>query len=189
MKQEILLGVSGERGSFSEQAGLLYSQKNHLQTKLVFLLDMEGVLDALESEKIHLGIFPVVNTIGGLVVMAFEAMGKHRFAWVDQLAMPINQCLLTKWDVEAADIRQIVSHPQGLAQCQKYLSHHFHNAKQIAWQDTAKAAKDLAENHLESVSAVIAPKRAAEIYHLKILAENIQDNATNITTFIIVKSG
>lgn len=188
MDKVVLLGVSGEQGSFSEEAGILYSQQKSIKSELKFLLDMEGVLSALETKKIDLGIFPVVNSIGGLVTMAFEAMGRHRFIWLGQLNLPIHQFLLAKPSIDIKFIRQIVSHPQGLAQCQKFLSQNFPQAQQIPWQDTAKAAKDLAENRLDKYTAVIASRRCAQIYHLNILSENIQDISANITTFIVVKA-
>lgn len=188
MGKVMRLGVSGEPGSFSEEAGLLYSQQKPEKFQLKYLLDMEGVLSALETKQIDLGIFPVVNSIGGLVTMAFEAMGRHHFIWLDQLNLPINQFLLAKPSIDAKSIRQIVSHPQGLAQCQKFLSQNFPHAQQIPWSDTAKAAKDLAENQLDKFTAVIAPYRSAQIYQLNVLAENIQDFSPNITTFIVVKA-
>ena len=187
MAELIRLGVSGEPGSFSEEAGELYSRQAGIQSTLDFLVDMEGVLAAVAARRIDLGIFPVVNSRGGLVTMAFEAMGKYLFTWIDQLSLNINQCLLARPGVRLGDIKKIVSHPQGLAQCGLYLQKELPHAERISWQDTAKAARQLAAGEIDAGSAVIASKRAAQIYGLDVLAENIQDTQPNITTFIIVK--
>lgn len=187
MTRKLVLGVSGEPGSFSEEAGQLYSKQAGIQSTLEFLVDMEGVLAAISSGRVDLGIFPVVNSLGGLVTMAFEAMGKYLFTWVGQFPLDVKQCLLVRPGINAKQIKQIVSHPQGLAQCQAYLSKNFPNAEQIHWQDTAKAARDLVEEQLDLHTGVIASKRAAEIYGLEVLAEGIQDSPVNITTFIVVK--
>lgn len=149
---------------------------------------MEGVLNAIENETIDLGILPVVNLLGGLVKPAFQAMGKYSFTPIDEIWHDINQCLLVKTNTQNHKITHIVSHPQGFAQCKKFLRNKFKNAKKIEWIDTAKAAKDLAEGILPPHAAVIASARCAPLYDLKISARNIQDSHLNRTAFILVKN-
>lgn len=183
----VLFGIAGDVGSFSEEAAFLYAQQKKIDPIFAYLLDMEGVLNAIEDGVIELGIIPVVNFLGGLVKPAFLAMGKHLFTPVDDFWHEINQCLLTRSNTDLSQIKHIVSHPQGLAQCQQFLQREFKNTGQIEWIDTAKAAKDLAKGVLPSSSAVIAPERCAELYGLEIKAKNIQDSSPNRTAFILVK--
>lgn len=182
------LGISGLAGSFSEAAAEKYLQKNNLHAELVYLIDMEGVLSALENNTIDLGIFPVVNSIGGLVKPAFEAMGKHMFVMIDELPLQVNQCLMVAPNVCRENIKKIVSHPQALSQCRKYLKNNFPDALQVEAIDTAQAAQALAQNVLSSDTAVIAPEKAAKIYNLNIIEKNIEDLSPNITLFIITKN-
>ncbi|MCW8444788.1 chorismate mutase [Fluoribacter gormanii] len=182
-----LFGISGDAGSFSEEAALIYAKQTGIAPALVHLLDMEGVLDAIENETIDLGILPVVNLLGGLVRPAFLAMGKHLFTPIDELWHEINQCLLVRPGVRFHQITHIVSHPQGLAQCRRLLQKKFKDTEQIEWIDTAKAAKDLAEGTLPAHAAVIAPARCAQLYGLEIKAADIQDSKPNRTAFILVK--
>jgi prephenate dehydratase len=184
----MIVGVSGDIGSFSEEAALLYSKKLNQSAELKYLLDMEGVLAAVEDKKIDLGIFPVVNLKGGLVKMAFKAMGKHLFETVDELWLKVEHCLLIKPEAKLNSIKKIVSHPQAIAQCQRYLKTHFPNVEYVEWQNTAKAARDLSEGNLSMNAAVIGHKNAALEYGLEIAAECIQDDNPNLTAFIIVKS-
>src|SRR3990167_10139690 len=123
MKQNntILLGVSGDVGSFCEAAGFEYAKKNNLKVELVYLMDMEGVLAAIDAQQIEMGIFPVVNFRGGIVKPAFEAMGKYSFRPIDDIWLNVQQCLLVRSDTKLSTIKKIVSHPQALAQCQNYL--------------------------------------------------------------------
>ncbi|HAT6977720.1 TPA: chorismate mutase [Legionella pneumophila] len=186
-KEAIRFGVSGDIGSFSEEAALFYAKEKNINTHLIHLLDMEGVLNAIENETIDLGILPVVNLLGGLVKPAFQAMGKYSFTPIDEIWHDINQCLLVKPNTQHHKITQIVSHPQGLAQCKKFLRHKFKDAKKIEWIDTAKAARDLAEGKLPPHTAVIASARCAPLYGLKMRARNIQDSYQNKTAFILVK--
>lgn len=181
-------GVSGDAGSFSEEAALLYAKKIRINPNLEFLIDMEGVLCAVENRSVDIGIFPVVNLRGGLVRMAFDAMGKHQFQVIDELWLTVQQCLLVKPGTTINNINKIISHSQAIAQCKQYIQKNFSNVELIEWQDTAKAAKELSQGLLHEFSAVIASEHAARLYGLNVIAANIQDDNPNLTAFIIVKS-
>lgn len=187
MINTLRLGVSGEAGSFSEEAGLLYAKNQQLNVVIDYLVDMEGVLAAIEKGTVEIGIFPVMNLNGGLVRMAFKAMGHYQFEVIDELWLTVHQCLLVKQSIAVEQIKKIISHSQAIAQCKNYLTQHFKNAELIEYQDTAKAAKDLAQGILPPLTAVIAPEKAAAMYNLKVIKKNIQDKNPNLTAFIIVK--
>ncbi len=187
MTDKIIIGVSGLAGSFSEEAALRYAECANMTPHLAYLIDMEGVLSALVQKKIDIGIFPVVNIYGGLVKPAFEAMGNHLFVPVDELWLEVKQCLLALPGTTLKQIKKIVSHPQAFAQCKNYLKNEMSYAELIPWIDTAKAAKDLSDGNFSNMTAVIAPERSAKVYHLEVLAKNIQDNNPNLTAFIIIK--
>ena len=185
--KKIIIGVSGNKGSFSEEAALVYSKNLGLESKLSYCTDMEGVLKKLSKGNIAIGIFPVVNSRGGLVTQAFSAMGKYRFTLIDQVWLDIQQNLMTLKGVEKKKISSIVSHSQALAQCERYLSMEYPTVPRVEWQDTAKAAQDLKYGLLKKNTAVIAPRNCASMYGLKIIGRSIQDMRPNITTFIVVK--
>lgn len=182
------LGISGEAGSFSEEAASLYQHRAGRLFEFVYLTDMEGVLAAVENQEVTQGIFPVVNMRGGLVQMAFEAMGRHRFVPIDELWLDVHQCLLVPPGMCLGDITQVISHAQALAQCHRYLQQHLPHAACREWADTAKAARELAEGRFDVGTAVIAPERSAALHGLTVLGKNIQDNHPNLTAFIIVES-
>jgi prephenate dehydratase len=181
-------GVSGDIGSFSEEAAMLYAKRMKINPSLIYLIDMESVLAAIEKREIEIGILPVVNLQGGLVKPAIEAMGKHLFRPVDELWLEVKQCLLMLPGKAFNQIKNIASHPQGFAQCKQYIKKEFKQVTFIEWPNTAKAARDLAAGVLPANTAVIAPERSAEVYGLEIMAKNIQDVSPNFTAFIIVKS-
>lgn len=186
--QAILFAVSGDAGSFSEEAGAVYAGREGFIPTFVYAIDMEGVLDRIEKGDVPIGIFPVVNSRGGLVQTAFEAMGRHRFRMIDEVWLEVQQCLLGRPGMNRDEIKSIVSHPQALSQCERYLKREFPNARLIEWEDTAKAARDVSHGALEQGAAVIAPSRAAKLYGLDVLAKGIQDMHPNLTTFIVVKN-
>ena len=185
--EKIRLGVSGDAGSFSEEAGRLYAGREGIDAEIIFAIDMEGVLARLDRAEIDLGIFPVVNSQGGLVTQAFEAMGRHEFKLVSELWLEVQQCLMVLPGLRRTEIKNIATHPQAIAQCQRFIKREFPEAKIIEWADTAKAARDLQAGLLPVATAVIAPARAATLYGLELLESNIQDMRPNLTTFIIVK--
>lgn len=187
MTKPLNIGVSGDKGSFSEEAALFYAKKIGVPLDCVYLIDMENVLEAIEAGKTDLGIFPIMNLRGGWVKPAFVAMGNHFFMPLAEIWLDVKQCLLALPGVTQQELTQIVSHPQGLAQCKNYLKREFPTIKQLEWIDTAKAANDLANGLLPRETAVIASKRAAEAFELKILSENIQDMSPNHTIFIVAQ--
>ena len=181
------VSVSGDAGSFSEEAGLLYAQRVGFDAEIIYSIDMEGVLKSVADGESEYGIFPVVNSRGGLVQTAFEAMGKYVFTMVDELWFEVYQCIMVMPGVKKEDVKQIATHPQAISQCERFIKREFPDAKLIDWEDTAKAAKDLSEGILPRETAAIAPAISARLYNLELLEKGIQDNHPNLTTFIIVK--
>lgn len=181
------IAVSGDKGSFSEEAGLLYAKENDLPGELVYATDINGVLVALNAREADLGIFPVANSRGGIIEHAYEAMGKHNFKYLEQFKMDVEQCLMSRPEKSEKDIKKISSHPEAISHCENYLRKQYPNVRLIYWDDTAKAAKDLAEGVLSEDTAVIAPAVCAEQYGLKLLAKGIQDQNPNFLNFIVVQ--
>jgi prephenate dehydratase len=181
------IGVSGDLGSFSEEAGINYAKKNGLNDyQLEYLIDMEGVLSAISKLEVDIGVFPVVNNNSGLVRPAFEAMGRHLFKVIDEVHLDVTQCLIAKSFIPLDKITAIYSYTPAFNQCRNFLAG-ISNVKTIDWGDTAKAARDLASGVLEENCAVIASMRAASLYNLQVINSNIQDVKPNVTMFVVVK--
>lgn len=70
-KNVAIIGISGVAGSFSEEAARTFAQKNGLKSpKIHYLVTVENVLAALEAGEVSLGIFPIENSNGGIVLEA-----------------------------------------------------------------------------------------------------------------------
>lgn len=179
------IGVMGAKGSFSEEAGRAYAQKAGLKKfTLDYLISAENVLSALEDGRIDLGIFPIENSNGGIVLEAVHAMAKHRFKIKKIFEIDIHQNLLVKKGVTADKVRRITSHDQAIKQCRMYLKRMWPKVKISEYEDTAKAAEDLGSGKLPASTAVIASRAAADVYKLDVLEESIQDLKFNFTSFI-----
>lgn len=180
------IGVMGAKGSFSEEAARAYAKKhlNARRFELNYLISAENVLSELEKGSIDIGVFPIENSNGGVVIEAVYAMAGHRFAIKKMFDIDIHHNLLVKNGVTANEIKTIVSHDQALKQCRMYLKRVWPKVKLKEYADTAQAAEDLAKGKLPKGTAVIASRAAAEIYKLGIFEESIQDLKFNYTTFL-----
>jgi prephenate dehydratase len=182
------IGVSGGQGSFSEEAARLYAASARIETpKFVYLTFVEHVLSALEKGEIDRGIFAIENSNGGVVTEYLPAIGAHRFRIVKLFDLPVHHMLMAVRGTKASSIKTIVSQKQALRQCRMYLQRTWPETEVREYEDTAKAAEDLAKGILPKHSAVIASRAAAQVHKLEIIEESIQDLKFNVTTFIVAK--
>ena len=179
------IGIMGAQGSFSEEAARTYAAKAGLKKfKLAYLINAERVLSSLEAGEVDLGIFPIENSNGGIVLEAVHAMAKHNFTIKKIFEIDIHHNLLVKKGIGAGQIKKITSHDQAIKQCRMYLKRKWEDVDIEVYEDTAKAAADLASVILPKTTAVIASRAAAKLYKLDILEESIQDLKFNYTSFI-----
>lgn len=162
-------------------------EHNEGDAEIVPLISAEAVFTALENGAIDKGIFPIENSNGGIVLEAVHAMAKHRFSIERMFELDVHHMLLVKPGVTSSHITAITSHDQALKQCRMYLKRVWPNAQIDPYEDTARAAEDLSNGTLPDTTAVIAPRRCAEMYHLDILEESIQDLKFNYTTFVVAE--
>ena len=182
------IGIMGAEGSFSEEAARTHITKEGLEgVEILFLVSAERVLTALEAGEIEQGIFPIENSNGGIVIEAVHAMAAHRFTVAKMFEIDVHQNLIAKKGVNPEQITAITSHDQALKQCRMYLKRKWPGVEIEEYVDTAKAAADLANGTLSETTAVIASKRAAELYGLDIIEESIQDLKFNYTSFVVAE--
>ena len=162
-------------------AGETYVTKAGVESEILPLVTAENVLNELEKGAINKGIFPIENSNGGIVIEAVHAMAKHRFAIEQMFEMDVHHNLLVKKGVVASNIKSVTSHDQALKQCRMYLKRVWPEADIAPYKDTAA----LHDGELPDTTAVIASRRAAELYDLDILEESIQDLKYNYTTFVV----
>lgn len=184
-KKPYIIGISGARGSFSEEAARVYARAQGVkQSTPSYLITVENVLISLEKGNISLGIFPIENSNGGVVLEAVHAMAKHRFSIKKIFEIDVHHNLLVRRGVSAGSIKTVVSHEQAIKQCRMYLKRRWPKVKIREYADTAKAAEDLSRGKLPKTTAVIASLAAARLHKLDILEESIQDLKFNYTSFI-----
>ncbi|MEZ6010349.1 MAG: prephenate dehydratase [Hyphomonas sp.] len=143
----------------------------------------EDCFAAVEKGEANLAMIPVENTIAGRVGDIHSLLPGTSLQIVGEYYLPIRFQLMALPGVKLEDVKKARSHIMGLGQCRKFLR--AHNIDSVTASDTAGAAREVAELGDRTIAA-IAPRLAAEVYGLEILAENIEDAAHNTTRFVIM---
>lgn len=184
-EEKTIIGISGNKGSFSEEAADHYCQDNSLKGEMEYLVSAENTLKALDEGRVDKAIFPIENSNGGIVYEAVQAMSRYVFRIENIFEIDIKHCLLVKPEVNSSQVKKIVSHQQAIKQCRMYLKRKWGETELQEYSDTAGAAKDLQGGKLPATCAVIAPRICADIYGLDILEEGVQDLKFNFTSFVV----
>jgi prephenate dehydratase len=144
----------------------------------------EDVFDAVEGGEAAYGVLPIENSIGGSIHRNFDLMLQHELTIVGEVELPVVHQLLALPGTTLDQVRRIYSHPQALAQCDRFLRT-LSSVEVIATYDTAGSAKLVADNGMKDAAA-IASMRAAEVFGLVALRSSIQDFERNVTRFLVV---
>jgi prephenate dehydratase len=173
------ISILGPRGTFSEEAAHKFSKT----PELLLGKDMEEIFESVLSRKADYGIVPVENSLEGSVGVTLELLQKKDTKICGEIILNIRHSLVALPSVGLPDIKEIISHPHALAQCKNFIRNLKANTR--SFHSTAEAAREIAQQKLKNVAA-IAPKIAAQLYNLKILKEDIQDENRNQTRFLVI---
>ena len=143
----------------------------------------EDAFLAVENGDADIGMIPIENTIAGRVADIHHLLPESRLHIVGDYFMPIRFQLMVLPGVSTDEIRTVHSHIHALGQCRKIVR--LNGWKPVIAGDTAGAAKLVAETGNRSMAA-LAPRLAADLYGLEIVAENVEDIESNITRFVVL---
>jgi prephenate dehydratase len=178
----VRLGFLGPPGTFGEQAALLYAP----DASLVPFPSHAAIIAGVHSGLADLGIVPVENSVEGAVNETVDLLiHDTQLKILDELVLPVEQCLLARPGTRLTDVRVLYSHPQALGQCRGYIERNLSQVRLEPALSTAAAVESLEK---ADGAAAIATRRAAELYGAEILAPGIQDRATNATRFVVLGS-
>jgi prephenate dehydratase len=174
------IAYQGEAGAYSEAAALKFQAEATPLPCPAF----DDVFHAVEGGRATCGVLPIENSIGGTIHRNYDLLVQHELKIVGEVELPVIHCLAALPGTTLAKLTQIYSHPQALAQCDRFLRS-LSGIEIVATYDTAGSAKLIRERQL-TTTAAIASERAAVIFDLEVLQRGIQDFADNITRFLIV---
>ncbi len=178
LERPLRIGYLGPSGSFSHTATML---KFGQSVEYEALTDILSIFDEVSRGHCDLGVVPIENTTGGGVIETLDALIDSDVKVCAEVLMAIHHCLLANCTQDK--IQKIYSKPEVFAQCRKWLSATMKDTETISVASTAKAAQLAAA---ESDAAAIGSKVAAELYGLKVICENVEDIANNVTRFLVI---
>jgi prephenate dehydratase len=141
----------------------------------------EDALDAVKEGRAAQALIPIENSLHGRVADIHFLLPESGLSITAEHFMPIRYCLMGLGDL--ATVREATSHPQALGQCRHWLR--ARGIRPVTYADTAGAAALVAELGNPAVAA-IAPRLAADLYGLSILAEGLEDSDDNMTRFVML---
>lgn len=179
----VKVAFQGVAGAYSEQA---IRQFFGAQAESLPCKTLADVFSAVEDGQAAFGMAPVENAVAGSVAHSYELLMEHDLRIQAEVIWRVRHMLLGLPTACLSDLKRVRSHPQALAQCQRYLARH-RLEPQPAF-DTAGSARDLAARPEEggADTGVIASELAAKLYGLKILDRDIEDFAFNYTRFFVL---
>ena len=173
------LAYQGEPGAYSEAAALQYAPHGDTLPCKTF----DEVFEAVLHKKATHGVVPMENSIGGTIHRNYDLLVDHEIPITGEIELDVVHCLQALPGTKLEDIKIVYSHPQALAQCERFLKDL--GATVEAVYDTAGGAKLVAEQKLAGAAA-LASRRAAEVFGLEVIQEAVQDYEFNITRFFVI---
>jgi len=174
------IAFQGIAGAYSEQA---IHQFFGLQVGSSARKSLEDIFLAVENNDADYGMLPVENAVAGSVTRSYQLLMEHDLRIHAEVILRVRHTLMAPPGMTLDEISRVRSHPQALAQCQRYLERHGLTPEPAF--DTAGAARDLSGEPEPGV-AVVASSLAADLYGLEVLDQDIEDYTFNYTRFFVL---
>lgn len=179
LEKPIKISFLGPEASFTHLACI---QRFGLSIKYHSEDYIKGVFDDVGKGLAMYGVVPVENSTEGAINLTLDMLLESDLKICGEILLSINHNLLNKTGI-IKDVRQVVSHPQSIAQCREWLDKHLSGIPLNEVSSNSRAAVMASKN--KSLAA-IASSMAADLYGLKIINKNIEDNVNNFTRFLII---
>ena len=177
------IAFQGSRGAYSESAAY------HLfgnDIEVVPMDTFEQIFQGIETGAVDGGAIPIENSTAGSIYDNYDLLYKWRHPIVGEVKLQISHSLCALPGTKLADIKEVLSHPQGLAQCSRFFGRN-PQIRSTAFYDTAGSAEEIAKRGDKTVGA-IASAYAGKFYGLDILAEGIENlPGVNFTRFYAIQ--
>lgn len=173
----------GPRGTFSEDAAIQHAGED---AERIAFSSFPALTEAVETGLASEAVLPIENSIEGSVSATLDLLIHETPLKIRaEVVVPVRHFLVGAPGATFENIKVVVSHPQGLGQCRKFLERCLPEAEQVASLSTAGAVEEVATGS-DLTRAAIGPARAASLYGGEVLAHDIQDVHTNVTRFVVL---
>ena len=178
LMEGVKVAYSGIEGSFAS----ISASKILPDATRVSYGSFSEAYSAVENGECDFAVLPIENSYAGEVGAVTDLMFKGNLFVNGVYELGVSQCLLGVKDSSLESIKTVVSHSQALDQCSEYIKRH--GLKSISAENTAVAAKEIADKN-DITTGAIASKEAANLYGLTILDYDINESSTNTTRFAV----
>ena len=151
-------------------------------TNYVAMPSIPDVFQEVKQGRVNYGVVPIENSTEGVVTHTLDMLVEADVKITAEIVLDVHHCLLSR-SGKADDVREIISHPQALAQCRRWTTTNYPNARVTEAPSTAQAAQMAAK---DASLAAVASALAKDMYGLEVVARNIEDQANNITRFLVI---
>lgn len=179
LEQPLKIAFLGPHGTFTHAAAL--KQFGRAVDTLPSMM-IEQIFRSVESGAANYGVVPVENSTEGVISHTLDMFIDSSLQICGEVELRIHHNLLGLTE-DIAVINRVYAHEQSLGQCRAWLATHLAHAERVAVSSNAEAARRAGQ---EPRAAAIASDTAADIYGLKILAGNIEDQIDNTTRFLVI---
>ncbi len=175
------IALQGIAGSFHHEAALqLFPQG----VEVVACRYFDQVPQAVSEGRADFGLMAIENSTAGSILPNYALIDGSGLQILREVYVDVRHQLMAPQGTTLQNIQRVWSHPMALLQCGRFLRRHS-AWQRIEYEDTAAAARDIARHNLNGTAA-IAPRIAAELYGLDILAADIHDQSSNATRFVLL---
>jgi len=182
---DVSIAFFGTKGSFTYLAAQKYFDAS---CDFISCSRFRDVFESVRDGKTAYGVVPIENTLAGSIYENYDLLTECGLSLVGEVSLRIEHALLVNHSFPSAsadDVTEVYSHQKALEQCDKFLRAH-PSMHLNPYDDTATAAKFIAEHAEDKPWAAIAHPGNADLWQLRILAKNIEDNDKNFTRFFVV---
>lgn len=181
-QMNLKVAIQGVKGSNHHQVAKEFFNDG---IELVECLSFDKMIDSILNDEADKGVMAIENSIAGSIIPNYNLVYHNKIHIIGEHYLNIHHNLMVLNGQNIEDIKEVRTHPMALLQCMEFLKRYEH-LKLVEDVDTAETARQIQEKQLKHVAA-IAPKVAAELYGLSIIAPEIQTIKNNATRFIILK--
>jgi chorismate mutase / prephenate dehydratase len=183
-ERAITVAYQGTDGAFSHQAAMRHFHERYDDIRCTGFRTFEQAATAVEEGQANVAILPIENTTAGSINDTYDLLGEKKLHIIGEEVLRVVHCLMAPEQVQLENIRRVMSHPQAIAQCSRFLAK-LPRCKIESYDDTAMAAQKV-RDEADLSQAAIASSYAAEIYGLEILVKDIANQSENFTRFVVV---
>jgi chorismate mutase/prephenate dehydratase len=178
LEKTMIIAYLGPEATFTHQAAIrrFGSSLRYASQKTI-----ADVFTEVSKKRADYGVVPVENSTEGVVTHTLDMFVDSDLKIVSQIILPVQQCLMSK--AARSQIKKLYAHPQSLAQCRAWIQNHLPRAEIVETSSNARSAELAAQDkHAAALGGILA----AEKYGLRVLEQDIQDNAANATRFLVL---